>query len=186
MHFRNIASVAILAASLVSAIIIPEVPFDGVWIAQELADGTTITTSISNPDTALIISHYVATNKPRVSRNIHGRRFAWPDGDCWGYQLDHAGVDQAANGLADWATNGGHNLCSSDDGTYTYFVNRRNTIVYYCIDAPRRCGNLDTNDVRYALGQMDAHCPRYEASWFKWPGSVEIVGKAKIGDEICI
>lgn len=30
MHFRDIASVAILAANLVSAIIIPEVPFDGV------------------------------------------------------------------------------------------------------------------------------------------------------------
>ncbi|PVH84668.1 hypothetical protein DL98DRAFT_610070 [Cadophora sp. DSE1049] len=185
MRFQNIAYAAALTASFVSAIIVPEVPFNGISV-QEQADGTTVITSISNPDTAPIISRNLATAKPRSSRNVHASRFAWPDGDCWGYQLDHTGVDEAFNGLMDWVANGGHTLCSGDNGNYYHFINRRGTIVYYCIDVPRRCGNIDINDVRYALGQMDAHCQLYEASWFKWPGSVEIIGKARFGDEICI
>ncbi|KIN05280.1 hypothetical protein OIDMADRAFT_17876 [Oidiodendron maius Zn] len=58
-------------------------------------------------------------------------------------------------------------------------------LVYYCIDTTNRCGNFDTIDVRYALEQMDSMCQRYEASWYKWPGSFRIIGKCRSGDNIC-
>lgn len=34
--------------------------------------------------------------------------------------------------------------------------------------------------------RTDNLCVRYEASYFKWPGSVEIVGKGREGDNICV
>ncbi|KAG4432790.1 hypothetical protein IFR05_011726 [Cadophora sp. M221] len=154
--------------------------------SKSQSDGTTITHSISNRDFPPIVTTSLENNKPRSSRNVHAPRTVWPDGDCWAYTLDHAGVDQSANDLANWAGNGGHDLCAPSGSTFYYFYNNRATIVYYCIDAPGRCGNIDRNDVRYALGQMDAHCPPYQASWFKWPQSYEIIGKSRFGDDVCV
>ncbi|KAJ4418197.1 hypothetical protein N0V85_001529 [Neurospora sp. IMI 360204] len=65
-------------------------------------------------------------------------------------------------------------------------VAKEGMMAYYCIDAPRSSGNLDVDDVNYALEQMDATCQRYEASYFKWDGSVEIVGKGRSGDNVCV
>lgn len=152
-------------------------------ITRDRGDGTAITTSLSKPDTPPIISDSGTFTKPLTSRNVHAPRLAWPDGDCWGYQLDSTGVDQSADALADWAGTGGQDVCGSF--TFVWFP-RREMMVYYCIDAANRCGNIDTTDVRYALGQMDDHCPPYQASWFKWPGSFEIVGKARVGDNVCV
>lgn len=59
-------------------------------------------------------------------------------------------------------------------------------MAYYCIAAHSRCGNVDKNYVSYALGQMDAHCAAYQASRFRWPNSFEIVGKARVGDDVCV
>ncbi|KAH7360205.1 hypothetical protein BKA65DRAFT_473366 [Rhexocercosporidium sp. MPI-PUGE-AT-0058] len=155
MHVQHFTYAALWTASLVSCIIVPEFPFEGIY-----------------------------SNKPRSSRNVRAPRTVWPDGDCWQYTLDHAGVDEPARDLANWAGNNGNDLCSPGDANIYWFSNRRATIVYYCIDTHGRCGNIDTADVRYALGQMDAHCAPYEASWFKWPQSYEIIGKSRVGDDI--
>lgn len=69
------------------------------------ADGTTLTESLDFPDLAPIIS--TTNGNALISRNIHYPRLAWPDGDCWGYQLDHSGVDGSADGLRNWAGTGG-------------------------------------------------------------------------------
>ncbi|KAK3345702.1 hypothetical protein B0H65DRAFT_549381 [Neurospora tetraspora] len=79
----------------------------------------------------------------------------------------------------------GHTLSSGDKNTFVAFI-AEGMMVYYCIDAPRSSGNLDVDDVNYALEQMDATCRRYEASYFKWDGSVEIVGKGRSGDNVCV
>ena len=58
-------------------------------------------------------------------------------------------------------------------------------MVYYCIDRPHLSGNCNRNDVRHALAQMDAACPLYKAGWFRWLGSVKIIGKAHTDDRLC-
>ena len=49
---------------------------------------------------------------------------------------------------------------------------------YCCITRAHKTGNLDVNDVNYAIRQMDAKCAAYTASWFGWDDSSELVGKA--------
>ncbi|KAI6755600.1 hypothetical protein HG531_004706 [Fusarium graminearum] len=106
------------------------------------------------------------------------------DTHCWSYELDHGGVDAAVVQLKNWAGTGRD---WKSDGTPSYFgYNERGVYVYYCINAPRSQGNLDVADINYALGQMDSKCKRYEAGYFRWDGSVEIVGKTRSGDNICL
>ncbi len=59
-------------------------------------------------------------------------------------------------------------------------------MVYYCINARDTYGNLDSLDFDHALIQMHATCRRYEASYFRWDGSAEIVGKASVNDRVCL
>ena len=79
----------------------------------------------------------------------------------------------------------GNRLCAPSNGQKAIGVVVEQMFAYYCLNGPNKCGNLDRNDVYYAKAQMDDKCRRYEASWFGWPGSFEIVGKATIGDSIC-
>ncbi|KAH8588846.1 hypothetical protein B0O99DRAFT_600360 [Bisporella sp. PMI_857] len=184
MHLPSIASVFILLAGLVSSSLVPDLPFDGLWITTDQGDGTIVTTSLSNPDFPPIVSEATAPTKSLKSRNVLAPRQKWADGDCYNEPLDHSGVDAAVEAWVSLVANGGYELCSGNGYTYALF-NKEEMVVYYCIHAANRCGNLDEVDVRYALGQMDAHCPAYQASWFWWPNSVEIFGKAKSGDHIC-
>lgn len=41
------------------------------------------------------------------------------------------------------------------------------------------------NDLNKALSKMDAKCVPYQASWYRWANSNEIVGKARTGDKVC-
>lgn len=106
------------------------------------------------------------------------------DAHCWGYQLDHGGVDEAAQALKNWAGSG-QQLTSG--GTTNYFgYNMKGVYVYYCINWTHSQGNLDTKDVSYALGMMDSACPAYEAGYFQWPCTPEIVGKCRSGTAVCL
>lgn len=106
------------------------------------------------------------------------------NGNCMGAILEPAGLDSAVSGLENWAGNG-HDLCSGNSNNWLGVISL-GMLVYYCIDTTNSCGNLDTGDLKYALGQMDAVCPRYTASYYRWDGTPEIVGKAKEGANICV
>ncbi|KAH6663192.1 hypothetical protein B0J14DRAFT_609530 [Halenospora varia] len=160
---------------------------DGVWTSTQHEDGTIITTSLSNPAAPAIITRseaaYTENAATRVTRSAKflGKR----DGDYWGYELDHSGVDTAVASLLNWAGNG-HELCSPPNANQWLGVFAEQTLVYYCIDAKGGCGNLDQTDVRFALGQIDVKCRPYEASWFRWGSGFETVGKCRTGDNICV
>lgn len=158
------------AVGLATAIHLP----DGIWEGTTLANGTLSIKAAGAPDSESFL----------VEPAVHKRAMAKRDIGCFGYQLDESGVDASVQALKNWAGNG-HTLTSGDHNTFVVSTNE-GMIAYYCIDAPWSSGNLDVNDVNYALGQMDGTCRRYEASYFKWPGSVEIVGKGRSGDNICV
>jgi hypothetical protein len=87
-------------------------------------------------------------------------------------------------GLKDWAGNG-HELQSYADSNAYIAIVSKGVMIYYCINRPNSKGNLDVKDVNYALEQMDGKCVRYDASWFAWDNTPEIVGKARAGDSVC-
>ncbi|KAH8680102.1 hypothetical protein BGZ60DRAFT_525289 [Tricladium varicosporioides] len=166
-------AVAILASlGLSSAMMVPTDFTDGVWTSTQHKDGTIITTSLSNLAAPAIITRseapYTENAATRLTRSAKflGKR----DGDCWGFQLDQSGVDTAVAGLLNWADSGGHDLCSPPNSNQWIGAFAEQTLVYYYIDTRGRCGNLDQNDVHFVLGQMDARCKPYEASWFSTRG----------------
>ncbi|KAH9212347.1 hypothetical protein DL95DRAFT_304397, partial [Leptodontidium sp. 2 PMI_412] len=104
--------------------------------------------------------------------------------DCWHSQLDISGTDQAVQTLKNWA-GGGRTLRSCDRTDYFGF-NYNGVYVYYCINAPHVEGNLNVDDINEALVAMDAICARYEASYYRWENSAELVGKCASGTADCL
>ncbi|EGO53991.1 hypothetical protein NEUTE1DRAFT_148459 [Neurospora tetrasperma FGSC 2508] len=155
---------------------------DGVWEGTILANGTYSIKAAGAPDSDSFLVEPTTTTTTTTQKRSGpiAKRYV----GCFGYQLDASGIDAAVVGLKNWAGSG-HTLTSGDKNTFLA-VSAEGMIVYYCIDAPRSSGNLDVDDVNYALAQMDATCRRYEASYFKWDGSVEIVGKGRAGDNVCV
>ena len=58
--------------------------------------------------------------------------------------------------------------------------------VYYRVNRKNSYGSLSLDDFNYALSKMDEKCRPYEARYFQWDGSVEIVGKASLNDRVYI
>ncbi|KAK3371188.1 hypothetical protein B0T24DRAFT_706072 [Lasiosphaeria ovina] len=174
------SALALLASALgfTTALNLP----DGAWEGTTLANGRHLVKAAGAADSEAFV--YEPTGSTATQKR-GGAAVAKRTVGCFGYQLDTSGVDRSAEALRKWAGSGGHTL-TSGKGNNWYAVVVEETIVYYCIDAPNSSGNLDVNDVNYALGQMDATCRPYEASYFNWPGSVEIVGKGRKGDNICV
>ncbi|KAH7351498.1 hypothetical protein BKA66DRAFT_378785, partial [Pyrenochaeta sp. MPI-SDFR-AT-0127] len=104
--------------------------------------------------------------------------------DCWGAGLDGSGVDIGISSLAGWAGIG-QEIRTSPGRTVYFGVFVDAVVTYYCISQPNSVGNLNSNDAWYAHNQMNSACGQYVAGWFGWPGSVEIVGRAREGSSIC-
>jgi hypothetical protein len=153
---------------------LPDGPYKGV----NNADGSATLTNIETGET-FNISKDSAAKEKRSSALLEKRLTS-----CWGYQLDHGGVDQAVVQLKNWAGTG-HDWSSGNTPSY-FGYNARGVYVYYCINAKHSSGNIDVADIDYALGQMDSGCPRYEAGYFQWPGSPELVGKCRSGTAVCL
>ncbi|KAM7201666.1 hypothetical protein V8F33_003215 [Rhypophila sp. PSN 637] len=112
------------------------------------------------------------------------RRFV----DCWANQfLDRTGTDRAANCLRNRAKqSGGIDLRTpSTSGLYYGCVDSA-VRVYYCVNKPNSWGNANLDDINYGLRQMDARCQPYQASYFRWDNTPEIVGKARADTRICL
>ncbi|KAK3338675.1 hypothetical protein B0T25DRAFT_523690 [Lasiosphaeria hispida] len=156
------------------------------YITTRYTNGTVVTEELLNPSERIIVQedgiHTIGQNvntAPGPARL--SKRFT----DCWGSQLDESGVDSAVRQWKGYLAGQNMDLTSSSSSTRHVFYAAEGMKVYYCINAKSSSGNLDLKDFNYALEQMDAKCRRYEASYFRWDGSVEIVGKSNEGTEVC-
>lgn len=155
---------------------LPDGPYKGITHAN----GSTSVTSLETGQTYTFALAQDARDQQRRSDFAIEKRKI----DCWGYLLDHGGVDDAVVSLKSWAGSG-RDWSSGDRPDY-FGYNSRGVYVYYCINAPHSSGNLDVQDINYALGQMDSKCKRYEAGYFQWIGSPELVGKCRSGTAVCL
>ncbi|KAK1834112.1 hypothetical protein QBC39DRAFT_431891 [Podospora conica] len=160
---------------------------DGFYITEILANGTLVHTSVNNPRALPIVEEASTLAARAVSAEAPGgNKLSRRRTDCWGRNLDHAGVDRAVqkwkNYLAQYTT---VNLSTDGSQRYFQFIDSAMT-VYYCVNRKNSYGSLSLDDFNYALRQMDQKCRAYEASFFQWDGSVEIVGKATLNDRVCI
>ncbi|CAJ0552330.1 Ff.00g063090.m01.CDS01 [Fusarium sp. VM40] len=154
---------------------LPDGPYKGV----NHDDGSTTVTNLKTGESFEFgLSNESAANEKRTVA-IEKRETS-----CWGYELDHGGVDSAVVQLKNWAGSG-QDLVSREKPTY-FGYNARGVYVYYCINAPWSGGNIDVNDINYALEQMDGQCKRYEAGFYRWDGSAELVGKVRSGTAVCL
>ncbi|KAK4150288.1 hypothetical protein C8A00DRAFT_18160 [Chaetomidium leptoderma] len=157
----------------------------GFYLTQVYANGTLVRTpldNVANLQGASVISRRTASGNPAATASKLGKRFI----DCWGRQLDNAGTDKAVDRWKGYLRTTNLELRSPGDANvYAELINDGVT-VYYCINAKNTFGSLSLEDFNYALVQMDGRCRRYEASYFRWDGSAEIVGKASVNDRVCL
>ncbi|PHH65113.1 hypothetical protein CDD81_3244 [Ophiocordyceps australis] len=156
---------------------LPDGPYSGIVHPN---GSTTMTSLESGAKYNLDLVQDTADHAKRSEHTLEKR-----DISCWGYELDHGGVDEGVVALKNWAGNNGQTIVSGDTTNY-YGFNRKGVYVYYCINVPHSQGNLDINDINYALRNMDSGCRPYEASYFRWPGSPELVGKCRSGTPVCL
>lgn len=177
LHRTLLALVAALTASLTLATSLP----DDFYKITNLEDGTSSWQSLTNTSAPAII---VVPETKRSTPDLSSAKFGKRRTDCWGHMLNRGDTDSALQHLREWA--GGGRDFSSGPGPAVYGATRGDMIAYYCITLPWRTGNLHVDDVNHAIREMDAKCRPYEASWYGWDGSFEIVGKSRIVDRICI
>ncbi|EMD96309.1 hypothetical protein COCC4DRAFT_35999 [Bipolaris maydis ATCC 48331] len=174
------------AASIitVSATTVPE----GNYVVTRFSNGTQVYDSTENGVSPIVLTPedvaalQAANRRDMLSSATLSKRRT----DCWGYQLEEFAIDRLFESLTEGYAGNGETLCADEPNTTkSVQILRNQMMVYYCINQPGQCGNLNREDVNYAKVQMDAKCRRYEASWFEWPGSYEIVGKARQGADVC-
>ncbi|KAK3690202.1 hypothetical protein B0T22DRAFT_515290 [Podospora appendiculata] len=153
---------------------------DGAYEAFTYPNGTVVATSIDTIEKRTYVRHVAPQVKQRSAGGLE-KRFV----SCWNQPLDHTGVDRAANCLRNRANQAGGIDLRSGAGPYYYTCISSAVQVYYCVNAGNSWGNANLVDVNYGLSQMDSHCAAYDASYFQWDGTVEIVGKAKADTPIC-
>ena len=179
MRFQILSTLALVATGVVAdrwanMDDLPDGPYSGITHAN----GSTTMTSL---DTNEVFNFVLIKEDEKRSQSNLKKRFA----ACWGTHLDHRGVDEAVVALKNWAGKGGKSLVSGDHKAY-FGYNRRGVYVYYCIDRPHREGNLDINDINHALWEMDHTCRAYEAGYYQWDSTPEIVGKCTSGTAVCV
>jgi hypothetical protein len=188
MQFQSVILALAASISLGAAVQIP----DGTYMVEKFENGTQVYISSTDATLDPIVIH---TESKRSTPDLLDRsakfspralaKLAKRTLSCWSYGLDVSGVDRAITAMAEqWAGNG-HELSSPAGKTVFSAVITEQVQLYYCINEGGKSGNLDREDVYYAVGQMDASCGRYQAAWFGWPGSFEILGKSRAGDSVC-
>ena len=181
MRFQILSLLALVGASAANQWAGMENLPDGAYSGVNHPDGSTTMTSLDSGATYTFGLVKSATEQTRRSDYAVAKR----DTSCWGYQLDHDGVDDGVRALKNWAGTGGVDLVSGNARNY-YGFNYKGVYVYYCINNVHSQGNLDINDIDFALRNMDSICARYEAGYYLWPGSPELVGKCGSGTAVCL
>jgi hypothetical protein len=181
MHFQSVAHVVVLmTATLTSGIHVPGYLPDGLWTGQQLPNGTTITTSLSDPTLPPIIEHHEIIPRRSIDERGSGT------GACWGYFLDPASVDADNAALQAYVDTVGDRLCSGSHNQYWgEIVN--SVIVYFCADQSHEWWTVFSSAVQTGMASMGAICAPYEAGWALVPNSSErgLFGKCVINSQIC-
>ncbi|KFY00193.1 hypothetical protein O988_03451 [Pseudogymnoascus sp. VKM F-3808] len=181
MRFQILSLLAIAGVTAASQWAGVENLPDGAYSGVNHPDGSTTMTSLESGESFTFSLTDAAPKETKRSDYAISKR----DTDCWGYELDHGGVDDGFGLLKNWAGTFGRGL-SSGDGTNYYGFNSRGVYVYYCINAAHSQGNLDITDINYAALNMDSTCGAYQAGYYLWNGSAELVGKARSGTAVCL
>jgi len=181
MHFQSIAQVVVLmTATLTSGVFVPGGLPDGLWSGKEFANGTTITTSLSDLTLPPIIEHHEVLPRSNEERGSG-------TGDCWGYQLDPGSVDEDNTALQAYVNSVDNSLCSGGSNAWWgEIVN--SVLVYFCADAANECYVVLPSTIQDGMGLMDAICAPYEASWALFPNfpGRALMGKCVINSQICV
>ncbi|ELR08199.1 hypothetical protein VC83_08040 [Pseudogymnoascus destructans] len=181
MRFPTLTLLALASASAASHWAGMENLPDGAYSGTNHRDGSTTMTSLDSGSTYTFNLVKPATEQAKRSDNALSKRLT----SCWGYELDHGGTDDGVRELKDWAGTAGVDLASGNTRNY-YGFNRKGVYVYYCINGLHTQGNLDIKDIEYAMWAMDKGCGMYQAGYFLWPGSPEIVGRCRSSTAICL
>ncbi|PVI00647.1 hypothetical protein DM02DRAFT_614202 [Periconia macrospinosa] len=187
MHLHSTLLALAATTSLTVAVLMPHIPDHfGVFISHNYNNGTKVIESLSDPGLVPIVTHdpTVHTRRAKFGRAAKSALHEKRRTDCWGHRLDSSGVDRSIKGLAE-AVGSGKEIRTGPDTTVLMGIIVEAVITYYCISRPNSVGNLDSNDAWHAHNQMNSNCGQYMSGWFGWPGSVEIVGRAREGTEIC-
>lgn len=172
-------SAAVLAAPAQAQAPRAEVLPSGLYLTEILANGTLVHTSVTNPRALPIVQDGLA-HGARSSGPLNRRKTS-----CWGRGLDAPGIDRAVEKWKAYlAQYGSVTIKTGNSQRYLQFTDSAMT-VYYCVNRKNAEGNLSLDDFNYAVRKMDEQCRLYEASYFQWDGSVEIVGKASLNDRVC-
>ncbi|KFY12100.1 hypothetical protein V492_04095 [Pseudogymnoascus sp. VKM F-4246] len=153
---------------------------EGIYSGINHPDGSTTITSLDSGEIYDFSLSAAPTQQTRRSDYAISRRGT----SCWGDDLDHQGVDRGVDALKLWAGNG-RDLFSGSVPNYVG-ANVNGVYVYYCINQANSQGNLNTEDINVALQNMDQYCTPYEAGYYQWSGSVELVGKCRSGTAVCL
>ena len=157
MYFQSIACAVVLTAgTLTWGVTVPLGLPDGMWSGYQLPNGTTVTTSLSDPTIPPIIEHH-----DFVPNNLHERGSG--TGACWGYQLDPPSVDRDNEALQEYFGDA-RQFCANGGTAWTGKL-LNNVLVYYCIDTPNDCTYVTAAIIRQGMASMDAICQHYEAGW---------------------
>lgn len=161
MRFQE-SIIALAAALSISSVALATVNVpDGGYTVDTLEDGSTRWTSTTDSTVQPI-----TVPKPEAPKVLaRSAKFTKRRTDCWGNGLDRAGVDGTLNSLRGWANQG--TTLTSDNGPKSFGYVLNGVFSYYCITRAHTSGNLDINDVNYAISQMDAKCASYTASWVR-------------------
>ncbi|KAH7412364.1 hypothetical protein DE146DRAFT_751480 [Phaeosphaeria sp. MPI-PUGE-AT-0046c] len=179
----GLATSSVLAQATVEPLNVP----DGAYTVLRFENGTHVYTPTDGSDPITITREQNQARQAKDRRSmLSSPALSKRRTDCWGWQLHNREVDDALAGLENYAKDVPM-MCSGVRGATTYTsVIFGSTMAYWCINESSRCSYLNRNDVIYAKGQMDAVCRAYEASWFGWPRSFEIVGKALASSDVCM
>jgi hypothetical protein len=158
MYSQSIAQVVVLmTTTLVSGIFVPGGLPDGRWHGIEFPNGTTITTSLSDPTIPPIIKQHEV-----LPRSIKERGSG--TGGCWGYQLDPASVDADNQALQAYFYGTGLGVWFCSDSHKEYFGEILNSVmVYVCSNKDNECWAIPPAVIQQGIGLMDAICAPYEA-----------------------
>ncbi|KAE9372871.1 hypothetical protein N431DRAFT_457550 [Stipitochalara longipes BDJ] len=198
MHLTAIHAAIGTVISLVASLRTPANLPNGLWRFTLDANGDTVAHSVDNLDQPDIF----ARNDPPTSENpalrtrgsvaeIEERCCTPPGAYCFGYYLNHPGVDQSAVDLENYLNGAFNDLqCSEPTEDLAYGTAVDGALVYLCVDAAEYCESFSSDDVRTALGEMDAACPAYMAGYYRFNTGEslqpKLIGKDNAGANICV
>lgn len=157
---------------------------DGLYSGTINTDGSTEVTAYGADGSVAGTHHFDLVSETPESK-LARRGLDKRDAQCWGYDLNHGGVDTGIRELRELINNaGGSYLIPRHD--YIGF-NNQGVYAYICNNDgngwPQSFDNAFIDEATYA---MDHKCKPYEAGWYFQPSNVwKVFGKCASGADVC-